>query len=67
MTTPGQNGCFAAGLELHVHDQNVEDCTVADDEDARRKRQKLVEKDLRQRLGDGNKPGKRGGGERCRT
>lgn len=31
MTTPGQKGGFAAGLKLHVHDQNVADATIADD------------------------------------
>lgn len=67
MTTPAQNGGFAAGLELRVHDQNVADGTIADNEAAQQKRQKIVEKDERQRLGDGDKPGKRGGGEQHGT
>ena len=50
MTTPGQNGGFAAGLELLVHDQNVADGTVADDEDARRKRRAEEERTERQEM-----------------
>ena len=62
MTTPAQNGGFAAGLEIEVHDKKVAAGVILADECAQDKRRKLVAKDERQRLGDESHPGKRSGG-----
>jgi len=62
MTTPAQNGGFAGGLEIEVHDKKVAAGVILADERAQDKRRKLVAKDERQRLGDESHPGKRGGG-----